>query len=40
MTIDELSKHVYFDKGSENRVLLEPYKTMWYDYHKTNAELR
>ena len=40
MTIDELSKHVYFDKCSENRVLIEPYKTMWYDYHKTKAELR
>ena len=38
MTIDELSKYVYFDKCSE-KVLPEPYKTMWYDYHKNNAKL-
>lgn len=40
MTIDELSKYVYFDKCSEKRQLKEPYKTMWYDYHKNNAKLR
>ena len=40
MTIDELSKFVYFDKCSEKRSFNEPYKTLWYDYHKNNAKLR
>tara|TARA_B110001469_G_C9517430_1_gene257648 strand:- start:54 stop:698 length:645 start_codon:yes stop_codon:yes gene_type:complete len=40
ITIDGLSKFVYFDKCSEKRLFKEPYKTLWYDYHKNNAELR